>query len=151
MTTTITSPVMLDIIRAISAAMADGFEVFGIRNDAVRLPSGTECRPSHQLYQDAELLDPWDADYCDDPDAENLRYPWNDELQAYDAGELPGTCAIGIQDPERLECLREAVAAVYPYPGDYWHVIGSRRGAIGGNDPGEWILEDAVVICGGVY
>lgn len=46
---------------------------------------------------------------------------------------------------------REDGGAVYPYPGDYWHVIGSRRGAIGGNDPGEWILEDAVVICGGVY
>lgn len=149
MTTTITPPVMLDIIRAISAAMADGFEAFGIRNDAVKLAPGAECRPSHQLYQDAEYIEPWEDGY--DPDVENLRYPWNDELQAYDAGELPGTCAVCIQDPERLECLREAVAAVYPYTGDYWHVIGSRRGAIGGNDPGEWILEDAVVICGGVY
>lgn len=149
MTTTITPPVMLDMIRAISAAMADGYEVFGIRNDAVKLDPGTECRPSHQLYQDAEYIEPWE-DGCD-PDAENLRYPWNDDLQAYDAGELPGTCSVGIQDPERLECLREAVAAVYPYPGDYWHIIGSRRGAIGGNDPGELILEDAVVICGGMY
>lgn len=146
MTTTITPPVMLDIIRAISAAMADGFEAFGIRNDAVKLAPGAECRPSHQLYQDAEYIEPWEDGY--DPDVEKLRYPWNDELQAYDAGELPGTCAVGIQDPE---CLWEAVAAVYPYPGDYWHVIGSRRGAIGGNDPGEWILDDAVVICGGVY
>lgn len=38
MVPTITPPVMLDILRAISAAMADGYEVFGIRNDAVRLP-----------------------------------------------------------------------------------------------------------------
>lgn len=149
MTTTITPPLMLDMLRAISAAMADGYEVFGIRNDAVKLAPGTECRPSHQLYQDADYIETWEDGY--DPDVEKLRYLWNDDLQAYDAGELPGTCAIGIQDPERLECLREAVAAVYPYPGDYWHVIGSRRGAIGGNDPGEWILEDAVVICGGVY
>lgn len=149
MPTTITPPVMLDIIRAISAAMADGYEVFGIRNDAVKLSPGTECRPSHQLYQNAEYIEPWEDSY--DPDAEKLRYPWNDDLQSYDAGELPGTCAVGIQDPERLECLREAVAAVYPYPGDYWHVVGSRRGCVCGNDPGEWILSDAVVIYGGVY
>lgn len=149
MTTTITPPVMLDMLRAISAAIADGYEVFGIRNDAVKLSPGTECRPSHQLYQDAEYIEPWEDGY--NPDTENLRHPWNDEFDGYDAGELPGTCSIGIPDPERLECLREAVAAVYPYPGDYWHVVGSRRGAIGGNDPGEWILEDAVVICGGVY
>lgn len=114
-----TPAVMLDILRAISAAMADGYEVFGIRNDAVKLAPGTECHPSHQLYQDAEYLEPWEDGYDDNPDAENLRYPWNDELQAYDAGELPrdlcrwhpgpgtpgmppGGCRVCISVPRRL-------------------------------------------------
>lgn len=113
-------------------------ESFGFRMDHKKYQTGEECEVSHQLFQDPWFDDDGELLYEEDTDPESPYYGF------YDAGELDGTCSIGF-DPDDPESIRKALEMVDIYPGEYFTVIGGTWGT-GGNDIGENIISDAVVL-----
>lgn len=114
------------------------YYALGARADRRELNEGEELGNSHQLWQD----DPGDGT------------PWNEELGAWDSGELPGTCAIKIactawlDEEEDLEGrIERAVeeARAYTDSGRNIYLIAG-YGAEGGWDKHEVIIGDAVVV-----
>lgn len=109
---------------------ADEYEFFGIRMDDREFRVGDSVPVSHQLYQD----DPEDGT------------PYNEELGMWDAGELHGTCSIGVNDDENdIENALELSKGFSYY--DHMYLIAGKY-AEGGNDEKELIIEDAKVIGG---
>lgn len=113
-------------------------ESFGFRMDFKKYQVGEECEISHQLFQDPWFDDDGELLYEQDTDPESPYYGF------YDAGELDGTCSIGF-DPDDPESIRKALEMIDIYPGEYFTVIGGTWSA-GGNDDGEDIINDAVVL-----
>lgn len=113
-------------------------ESFGFRMDFKKYQVGEECEVSHQLFQDPWFDDDGELLYEQDTDPESPYYGF------YDAGELDGTCSIGF-DPDDPESIRKALEMVDIYLGEYFTVIGGAWGT-GGNDIGENIISDAVVL-----
>lgn len=118
-----------------SVVDAEQYEVYGLRVDNYNYNIGDMCFRSHQLYQDA----------FEDDDG-NLIYPQGEGIYAdyYDAGELPGTCALVINKYHPLDTV---LVALSPYAclGDYIYLVASNY-CEGGNDPGEVIISDARVL-----
>lgn len=103
------------------------YECYGIRVDYDRIYRvGDTCENSHQWWQD----DPEDGS------------EYNEDMQAWDGGELPGTCALRVNNPDNLE---EVVKKSKMYPGAEVTLI---AGDVfeGGNDIGEVIIESAKVL-----
>ena len=113
-------------------------ESFGFRMDFKKYQVGEECEVSHQLFQDPWFDDDGELLYEQDTDPESPYYGF------YDAGELDGTCSIGF-DPDDPESIRKALEMIDIYPGEYFTVIGGTW-STGGNDDGEDIISDAVVL-----
>ena len=114
------------------------FSYFGLRADDMEYQIGDICNNSHQLFQDPAFDEEGELIYpaVEDPDSPYYGY--------YDAGELDGTCSIGF-DPDDPESIRKALEMIDIYPGEYFTVIGGTW-STGGNDGGEDIISDAVVL-----
>lgn len=116
---------------------ADQHEWYGIRGDRAGIQVGEKLANSHQWWQD----DPEDGS------------PYDEKMEAWDGGELNGTCCIGIEKvwtshttyETREKDIEKAMALIskYKYPALY---IIAGDDAEGGNDIGESIIRDAVVI-----
>lgn len=115
-----------------------GLGYFGLRADDMNYQLGDICNNSHQLFQDPIFDEFGDLMY---PVVEDHGSPY---YGYYDAGELDGTCSIGF-DPDDPESIRKALEMVDIYLGEYFTVIGGTWGT-GGNDIGENIISDAVVL-----
>lgn len=105
------------------------YECYGLRiddNSAYRV--GDICKNSHQWWQD----DPEDG-------SEYVK-----EMECWDGGELPGTCAIEIIDGNIDQALKD----VCTYFGDNLYLIAGNIFE-GGNDIGEVIISDAIVLLTG--
>lgn len=103
------------------------FDIYGIRADnGIRYNVGDTCHISHQWWQD-------------DP-GEEAGLEYNKEMECWDGGVLPGTCALGVTADSLDDVLNNASAyGVYIVlvAGDSWEC---------GNDAGEVIIEDAKVL-----
>ena len=105
---------------------------WGLRVDDYKYNIGDTCHISHQLFQDpeydeeGELLYP----YCEDGIYEGF----------YDAGELNGTCSVGIDEFN----IEKAIKAVNEYFGEYTYLIYGDY-AEAGNDNRELIIHNAKV------
>lgn len=122
------------------AIMEQGeFNVYGIRVDREGLAEGFELDNSHDWFQD------WDSswgepdDIYDDPD-----HPYSDDLGCWDGGELSGACALEVCDDDIDDVIRTARRR-YITSGVAVYLIGG-TGYEYGNDSGEIIIENAVVI-----
>lgn len=106
------------------------FEYYGIRSDeTVEYKIGDTCFESHQWWQD-------------DPGDSTMEY--NTEMQCWDGGELPGTCALGISGNSDVQKILEYSRRCYG--GKHITLIAGYRAECG-NDDGEIIIRDAVVLC----
>ena len=116
------------------------FNFYGIRIDAIKYNVGDIANKSHQLFQDQEYDEDCNPLY---PDGEGIYSGF------YDAGELDGTCAIEL-NPEDDENVKKALESVNDYPGRYITLIAGDS-AVGGNDLGEIIIDEAVVLAAEEY
>lgn len=127
-----------DIKKAIEGT---DYEYYGIRSDkGIRYKTGETANASHQLFQDPQYLD---------DDMTELAYPYVEEgiyAGYYDAGEMDGTCAVGF-NPDDDESIKRALEEIRSYPGNYIHVLGGNSAECG-NDAGEVIIENAIVLVG---
>lgn len=105
------------------------YDFFGLRHDEHAYSIGEEVSNSHQWYQD-------------DPAAWGEDLPYIEELRLWDGGELGGTCAVSIDGVDGIE---KAMKAANKYDGSHLYLIASHE-AWGGNDYGEVIMPDAVVV-----
>lgn len=109
------------------------YDYYGIRVDDHLYDVGDTCYNSHQLFQDP------DYDYDG-----NLIYPYCESGPyegLYDAGELDGTCAIGIFQDNIETALKHSKC----YSGSHMYLLGSEW-AHDGNDQDELVMEDAKVL-----
>ena len=104
------------------------YDFFGLRHDEHAYSIGEEVSRSHQWYQD-------------DPAAWGEDLPYIEELGLWDGGELGGTCAIEVTEGGVEKAIKEA----NKYDGSHIYLIASCE-AWGGNDYGEVIMPDAVVV-----
>lgn len=111
------------------------YEFYGIRKDSAEYKPGETVRNSHQFFQDPQ--------WADDAMTE-LLYPLTESgpyAGYYDAGELPGACAIRVTDSN----IAQALDVVECYNGKNIYLV-SGSYAEPGNDPGEIIIENAEVL-----
>lgn len=102
------------------------YECYGIRVDYEPVYKiGDLCNNSHQWWQD----DPEDGS----------RY--NKDIQCWDGGELPGTCAIQVTKDNVIQALEEAET----YFGNHLSLIAGNE-YMAGNDINEVIISNAVVL-----
>lgn len=115
------------------------FECFGIRADKAGLIPGDVLENSHQWFQDYV----WDGD----PD-EDEEHPYNAEIGCWDDGELPGTCALYIDDRTNAAKIERILSEMkYYLYGDHtcvYLIAGDDMES--GNDIGETIIENAQVL-----
>nr|WP_288793464.1 hypothetical protein [uncultured Eubacterium sp.] len=104
------------------------YEFFGLRHDSHVYEIGEEVSRSHQWFQD-------------DPTEWGEDLPYNAELGLWDGGELDGTCAVEVTEGGVEKAIKEA----NKYDGGHLYLIASRE-AWGGNDYGEVIMPDAIVV-----
>lgn len=106
------------------------FEVFGLRaDDGIKYNVGDICNNSRQLFQD----DPEDGSVYDP------------EVGMWDAGELPGTCAVMVTVDNAEEAFKMLERQ---YPGKYISLIAGNNFSYGFDD-GEVIIENAEVVLTG--
>lgn len=123
----------IEILSIIETLIEEGYESFGIRRDRAGLEIGEKLENSHQLYQD-------------DPTEWGEEAEYDEETGMWDAGELDGTCAIGINDYQTsIEDVEKAIrmASAYKGSGDQHLYLIAGDYAIGGNDIGESIIHGA--------
>lgn len=112
------------------------YDCFGIRWDTAVYAEGDILPKSHQLYQDQ-------AYDCDD----NPIYPEGEGRYAgyYDAGELNGTCSIGIDFYDTVDVIAKKIAESLSYAFDDHCKLYFIQGldAEGGNDIDELIIVNA--------
>lgn len=106
----------------------DEYEVYGIRVDSdLKYNVGDICYNSHQWWQD----EPY----------ENCDFEYNEDVEAWDGGELSGTCALLVT----AENVEEILEKSKMYFGDYVTLIAGKAYE-SGNDLGEIIIENARVL-----
>lgn len=110
------------------------YDYYGIRVDKIKYSVGDIANNSHQLLQDPDF-----------DDNGELIYPYVGN-GLYDAGELDGTSAIGFR-PDDEESINFAINQIKHYfsIGDNIHIIAGDY-AETGNDNGEVIVSDSVVL-----
>lgn len=107
------------------------YNCYGIRVDYDMVYKvGDICENSHQWWQDCP----------EDPEETELEY--NEDMQAWDGGELQGTCALLVECADDLE---EILEQSNMYLDDNVTLIAGNSYE-GGNDIGEAIIENAVVL-----
>lgn len=111
------------------------YDYYGLRYDDRNYNINDVCNISHQWWQDDpnDGIEEDDSEFC----------PYNEELHLWDGGELPGTCSVGVNEnniQQALSYMRHYVCC-----GDNLYLIAGNN-AEGGNDSGEIIIENAVVI-----
>lgn len=110
-------------------------EFYGLRKDSAEYKPGETVRNSHQLFQDPQWVD---------DEMTELLYPLEKSgpyAGYYNAGELPGACAIRVTGSR----VTQALDAVKCYYGDNLYLIAGHY-AESGNDPDEIIIEDAEIL-----
>ena len=118
---------ILDIIAV------DKYTDYGLRVDNIKYNVGDICNNSHSLY--------CDPIYDEDGD---LAYPLIDDgpyAGYYDGGEMDGTCAVMIN----ADNITDALEIISQYDGAYMHLIAGYDSTMG-EDPGEIVISDAIVI-----
>lgn len=123
-------------VKEIAEIIENGkFEFYGLRKDSAEYQPGEVVRNSHQLFQDPQ--------WADDAMTELLYQLTESGPYAgyYDAGELPGSCAIQVT----ASSVAQALGAVKCYYGDNLYLVAGHC-AETGNDLGEIIIEDAEVL-----
>lgn len=104
------------------------YNCYGIRIDYDMVYKvGDICENSHQWWQDC-------------PEETELEY--NEDMQAWDGGELSGTCALHVECADDLE---DILKKSNMYFGDNVTLIAGSSFE-NGNDIGEVIIENAVVL-----
>lgn len=114
------------------------YDFYGLRYDHKNYNLNDVCENSHEWYQDAWNLENYDKLTEDEIDA-----LYNEEIGCYDAGELNGTSAIKVTPgniDEALEIMKR-----YNLGGRTLILIAGNY-AETGNDRGEIIIENAIVI-----
>lgn len=122
-----------EIAEIVRNGLFEEHEIYGLRADREGLAIGDELENSHQWYQD----DP--ADWGEECEYDESRGMW-------DAGELDGTCAIGLPDYE-CDFEKESEAALKRarmYGKNIYLIAGDNAGQ--GNDIGEILISNAVVV-----
>lgn len=95
-----------------------GYGVVGVRRDNHKYTVGEECKVSHEWSADEEIGE------------------WREDLGLWEGEELSGTCALL---PDYINLLDE-------YIGENAYIIAGEEYEVG-NDEGEIIIPNAVVIC----
>lgn len=130
-----------EILKIIEESGFDAdYDFFGLRADRAGVVEiGGTFEPSHQWYQDYIWDDSEVEDIYDDPD-----HPYSADKGCWDAGELDGTCSVGISEID-ADHIAKALEAVEAYRFDEYTTIYLIAGtyAQGGNDSGESIITDA--------
>lgn len=108
------------------------FLYYGLRKDNRDYEIGEELEVSREWYQDPDY---W-------PGTDELIYPFDEDMNLYDAGELDGTCAIEIDEDNNTE---DRINYMEMYEGENLYLIASDC-AGNGNDHHELIMENALVI-----
>ena len=123
-------------VKEIAEIIENGdFEFYGLRMDSAEYKPGEVVRNSHQLFQDPQ----WTDDTMT-----VLLYPCMESgpyAGFYDAGELPGACAIQVTASSVAQALGDAKC----YYGDNLYLAAGHY-AEPGNDPGEIVIEGAEVL-----
>ncbi len=113
-------------------------DCFGVRWDSTKYNVGDDLPNSHQLLQDQEY------DINDEP-----IYPEGEGYYEgyYDAGELNGTCSIGIDWFDSVENIIKKIEGsnIYNFADDSKFYLIQGHSAEGGNDINEWIITNAKV------
>ncbi len=113
-------------------------DCFGVRWDRAKYNVGDDLHNSHQLYQDQE----YDQD-------DNPIYPEGKGRYKgyYDAGELNGTCSIGIDfyDTAKVIAKKIEYSLSYSFDNDSNFYLIQGHSAEGGADIDEWIITNAKV------
>ena len=114
------------------------YDAFGIRWDSTKYNVGDNLPNSHQLFQDQEY------DENDEP-----IYPEGEGYYegCFDAGELNGTCSIGIDFYDSLEKIVKKIeeSNLYNFNADSKFYLIQGYSAEGGNDIDESIITEAKV------
>lgn len=106
------------------------FEYYGIRSDeTIEYKAGDACYESHQWWQD---------------EPENGDMEYNEEMQCWDGGELPGTCALKVSEDSDIQKILDYSRRCYS--GKHITLIAGDRAEYG-NDEGEIIIGNAIVLC----
>ena len=124
------------ILKAISESEN---EFFGLRYDNNNYSINDRCENSHQWYQDADNLENFE-----ELTEEELDELYNSEIGCYDAGELEGTCCIKVTEDTIDDALNRI--KMYKYDDACELLLISGDYAEEGNDVGEIIIENAIVI-----
>lgn len=108
------------------------YNFYGLRADQAEYEIDDVANKSHQLFQDPQY-----DDYGE------LKYQLGEGRYSgyYDAGELDGTCAVETTEYN----IENALKDVRVYDGKNLYLIAGDA-AENGNDDGEIIIEDAVVL-----
>lgn len=104
------------------------FMFLGLRADSRSFSTGDIVPNSHQWWQD-------------DPDDGSL---YNEEMGCWDGGELNGACALDLNNHNLLDVLK-AISSYRVWIPTHVYLLASAD-AEGGNDIGEIIMEDAIVL-----
>lgn len=122
-------------IMEIIKANEEKYEFFGLRTDDAEYEIGEICKNSHEWYQDDPNgeLEKDDAWYT----------PYNEEMKMWDGGELDGTSSVAVT-AETVEDALKTFEAYKTIGTNYYILAGDY--AQGGNDIGESIIRDAVVL-----
>lgn len=107
---------------------------FGLRKDDYNYNIRDICFNSHQLYR----IPAYDDDELIYPEGEGHYEGY------YDAGELDGTCSIGIENPSE-KYVSESLKQTDFYSGEHLYLIKGKY-AEEGSDIGEYIISDAEVV-----
>ncbi len=103
---------------------------YGIRSDEViEYNVGDICYTSHQWWQD-------------DPEDDTLEY--NEKMQCWDGGELPGTCALRVTEDSDIQ---KTINFSRNYNGGKHITLIAGDQSEYGYDDGEIIIRDAKVLC----
>ena len=106
------------------------YDFYGIRSDeTIAYNIGDTCFESHQWWQD---------------EPENGDMEYNEDMQCWDGGELPGTCALEVSSNSNIAEILDYSRRCYG--GKYITLIAGNRAEYG-NDDGEIIIANATVLC----
>lgn len=125
-----------DIIKAMNESDC---EWFGLRYDYHDYKIGDKCENSHQWWQDAENLT-----YYQTMTQEEIDSLYDEQMDCYDDGELEGTCCLEITENTIDKILEEI--KMYKYDDKCKCILIGGDGCQGGNDPGEVIIRNAIVL-----
>jgi len=130
-----TAQEILNIINA-DEDFGYGCSFYGLRADRKGLKVGYKFPKSHQWWQDAPSN--W-GEECE----------YDEDLQLWDGGELPGTCTLGLGDFPTVESVQRVINRMnrfYVIPKESGLYLVKGDNCEGGEDAGESIIYNAEMV-----